>query len=144
MKDNTNVRTASGPAASHIDQHRDGRPRRGPTHLRYLKSAATNPPDRLLIGEEEYEIESGLVVAIPIGVPHSVLSSDPDSHRTFIAIDSVTAENVGGGTLMEANQGGPTPTRLYVVISNEPNVPRTIISTQVSTLTDAVPTRLLL
>ena len=85
-----NVRTESGPAPCHIDCHRDGSPRQGPTHLQYIDSIAKNPPDILLVGETEYIIEAGLTVSIPIGVQHSVLSSDPDSHRTFLSIDNVT------------------------------------------------------
>ena len=83
------MRIRSGNTPWHVDCNpKKGIPAIEYTKLFYYESRATNPPDKLYVGDKEYDIRPGLQVIIPTNVRHKVISKDPNSFRVFTSDDS--------------------------------------------------------
>ena len=51
--------------------------------LTYFQSRAINPPDKLILGSNQYDIKPGFQIIIPKNTLYSVISSDPHSYRIY-------------------------------------------------------------
>eukprot|EP00729_Bicosta_minor_P018882 gene18882-14218_t len=149
--------TSAGPLQLHADVPKDGfqlglSGTVAHTRVTYLSSAATNPPDVLVLYEsksccapkiaKEYEIVAGLDILIPKGVSHEVVSSDPRSLRVLARPphDVVTMQSVGTATTATTTSATSTTSTISSSTSTTTTTTSTTTTTTSTTSTSTFTT----